>query len=340
MDFISNNYLIADRCDGLCCRLINIFTQNIYAILLKDYCIKNNKKLWLNNDNKINILIHWILNDSVPLKFENFFIINKNNKDIDYYINYDNNLKFKTENNHYINFIECKYTEHLKIIGINHHKFIENIYDYIIENNIKIIKNKYNITSNNYIDFNNNIKSKGDKLLKNNKNLIGIHIRTKDIKKINLNKITEFINTYNLKNYTFVLSSMDEDDLKFFQNIFPTTTFIKQQILYDAIGTCDEIKELQEKHNNYNIKFKIGFMSKEDMFKSIEQDLIDYYLLSKCKFIIGTSRSSSLNRISSFSKSLVLFNNNIIFAINNNSDTLEFNKIISEEINKIIDEQN
>ena len=309
-------YFLSDRIDGLGRRFLSLFSIIIFVEKYYQYYEYNEK---------IPIIIHWIRNDSVGCNFYDLFQQKPNNI-ID--IVEDNNFNnlWKSPHDDYLdNYPRIyKISQEMEKYGgkkaIHIRKIYEMYSNYDEYGKIFLWKNLENICMKPYIDFHNNIIERGQQYIPNpHDTYIGIHIRTTDIRKLKLEFFKNFIKLYNLQEFKFILCSQDNNDLKFFQFEFPNTTFIKQEI---------QINSLFSPQANKNIRqfFNLGYYDNNTRKEISRQDMVDYYLLSKCKIII-TNNYVRDNKISAFTQSLLFLHKPLVISLNNNSI---LNKIVPE----------
>ncbi len=314
-------YLLSDRIDGLGGRITGLYSLIYFAKVYKDYF----------NSDKITIILHWIRNDGMGANFYDLFDVQNNNL---FEIIEDTNFTnpWKLPHDKYLPdypriYREIKDLEYYRDKkAIHNRKYIDSMYDTYDYNNIKLWKNKTNFYINEYITVKKHIKESADKLLENKdiSKLIGLHIRTSDLKKLNLEYYANFIQTYGLQNYIFIVASQDNDDINFFRHKFPNTTFIKQYVKINSI--CDP----KEKLPYYNLGYYDNQTRKEIMY----YDMIDYYLLSLCSVIITNSRNTLNNNkeVSSFIKNLLMYGNRLVISLFKNSNCNNLSSDIKTEI--------
>lgn len=319
-------YLLSDRIDGFGGRTMSLFSLMYFATIFKNH----------TNSNKIPIILHWIRNDGMGCNFfELFDSIENETLSLIEDTNPHNKWRTLHDKYHpsypriYRQIQDLDYYKNKK--AVHNAKQIDSIYNITNSKNIKIWENGVNFYANAYVKINDVIQKRGNDLLKeiNRDRLIGIHIRTSDLHKLNLQYYVDFIRTYNLEQYTFIVASQDNEDIDYFEKAFPNTKFIKQFV------PINSIKDKTKHQLYYNLAYFDNKTRKEIMYT----DTLDYYLLSLCKVIITNSRNSNVNNkeISSYIKSLLLYNNNLAISLYKGSDCKTFCNIIADKLNKALE---
>ena len=313
-------YLLSDRVDGLGGRLTSLFSLIYFTTLLQKHFKRND----------IPIVLHWIRNDGMGCNFNDLFETKQNKVTILEDNNFSNEWKYPHDHNKPGYFRIYRDIDHLSLYdnakAIHIRKCIDSMFGIQESHGIKLWQNISGFASKDYVFLNESIVKRGNSLLGDidSTKLIGIHIRGTDLPKLNLHYYINFIKTYKLQNHTFIIASQHDRDIEAFKKFLPDTTFIKQEI---------KINSLRISRFNHQY-YSMMFLDKKQRKRAMEQDMVDFYLLSKCKLVITNSRNCVENNkeISSFIKALILFCGCRVVCLYNKSECLEHNTDVNHFI--------